>query len=91
MFLELLEDRRLLCGEPFFATPLANQILPIDGSGLTLGIDGDDPDGDPLTIVAVSDDPDFLYSLLSLVGFAGLALRVFAYRAVRRQPSSRAT
>ena len=43
---------------PTFVSDLTDQALPTDGTALTIGIDGFDEDGDPLTITAVSDDPN---------------------------------
>ena len=55
---EALEPRILLDAAPTFEVALEDQFLPIDGTALTIGIDAFDADGDPLTITAVSDDPD---------------------------------
>jgi peptidyl-prolyl cis-trans isomerase A (cyclophilin A) len=43
---------------PALATPPAGKyVIDPGGGGLTIGVDGDDPDGDALTITAVSDVP----------------------------------
>jgi len=50
---------RVPSGRPAeFATSLADRyVIPAGGGGLTLGVDGDDPDGDALAITAVGDAP----------------------------------
>ncbi|KKL08607.1 hypothetical protein LCGC14_2574180, partial [marine sediment metagenome] len=55
--LEALEGRLLLSGTaPEFATAL-DDVYTYGGLALTLGIDGYDADGDPLTITVVSSNP----------------------------------
>jgi cyclophilin family peptidyl-prolyl cis-trans isomerase len=56
---EALECRLLLDGAlPTFHTEIPGQWMITPGSrGLTIGVDGDDADGDPLTITASSDNP----------------------------------
>jgi len=49
---------------PGFATPLADRYVIVPGGdGLTLGIDGCDPDGETLTVSAVSDSPDLAFTV----------------------------
>lgn len=45
-------------GQPALAAEPADQFLPADNVPLTVGVEGTDADGDPLTITAASDDPD---------------------------------
>ena len=58
--LESLEPRLMLDGTaPIFDAPLREGfVVPADGSGYTIGVDGYDADGDALTLAAVSDSPD---------------------------------
>ncbi|MFW6154444.1 MAG: peptidylprolyl isomerase [Planctomycetota bacterium] len=55
---ERLEPRLMLAAAPVFETDLAEYYaLNGDGKGLTIGIDGSDADGDPLTIDVTAGDP----------------------------------
>ncbi len=55
---ESLEPRLMLTAAPVFETDLADYYaLNGDGKGLTIGIDGFDADGDPLTIDVAASDP----------------------------------
>ena len=54
--LEALEPRLLLTAAPTFVTPLEDQVLTVHNA-LTIGVDAQDADGDPVTVSAVSSDP----------------------------------
>ena len=56
--LEALEPRQMMDGAPFFDTPLTEQFVTSADRALTIGIDGGDDDDNPLTVTAVSDNPN---------------------------------
>ena len=56
---EPLESRILLTTAPTFAIPLEDQVLS-HHNAVTIGVDGDDAEGDPVTVTAVSSQTDLL-------------------------------
>lgn len=57
--LEPLEPRLLLTTAPTFVTPLADQVLS-HHNAVTIGVDGDDAESDPVTVTAASSESDLL-------------------------------
>ena len=55
---EPLENRRVLAAGPFLETALLHQVLPTDGTGLTIGVDAGHAKDEAITVSAASDDPD---------------------------------
>ena len=58
--LDCLEDRLLLASDPVFATTVLPTAIFAPGGAYTIGIDGYDEDGDPLTVTAVSGSANLI-------------------------------